>query len=129
MPNTQDFIAHLLELMRPAGKVSARAMFGGHGIYLEGVIVAIVIDDTLYLKCDAESRAAFDARDLAPFEYATKDGERTVMGYRRAPDESLESADAMREWLRLAQGAALRRSTAKPGAKPRLPKAANRTAR
>jgi DNA transformation protein len=129
MPNSRDFVDYLLELARPAGVATARAMFGGHGLYLEGVIVAIVIDDTLYLKCDAESRAAFDARDLAPFEYVTKDGERIVMSYRRAPDESLESPDAMREWLRLAQGAALRRATARPATKPRVPKAAKRIAR
>ena len=129
MPNSRDFVDHVLELARPAGAATARAMFGGHGLYLDGLIVAIVIDDTLYLKCDIQSGAAFDARDLAPFEYVTKDGERIAMSYRRAPDEALESPDAMREWLRLAQGAALRRATAKPAAKPRVPKAAKRTAR
>jgi DNA transformation protein and related proteins len=129
MANSRDFVDHLLELARPAGAPTARAMFGGHGIYLDGLIVAIVIDDTLYLKCDVQSAAAFDARDLAPFEYVTKDGERIVMSYRRAPDEVLESPDAMREWLRLAQGAALRRATPRPATKARVPKAAKRTAR
>lgn len=109
MPNSPDFIDHVLELARGAGKPSARAMFGGHGIYLDGQIVAIVIDDALYLKADAESAAAFDARDLPPFVYVTKDGERIVMSYRLAPDEALESPAAMREWLRLALGAALRK--------------------
>lgn len=58
MPNSRDFIDYVLELARSAGAASARAMFGGHGIYLDSLIVAIMIDDPLYLKSDAQSRAA-----------------------------------------------------------------------
>jgi len=122
VPNSRDFVDYVLERSRSVGVAAARAMFGGHGVYLDGLIVAIVVDNTLYLKSDAQSRAAFDARHLAPFEYVTKDGQRMVMGYRRAPDEALESADAMQEWLRVAQGAALRAAAAKPVRKPRSSK-------
>ena len=59
MPNSRDFVDYLLELARPVGRGDRRTMFGGHGLYLEGIIVAIVIDDTLYLKVRrANSRAA-----------------------------------------------------------------------
>jgi DNA transformation protein len=102
--NSRDFIEHVLELARSAGRPNARAMFGGHGIYLDGRIVAIVVDDVLYLKSDADCAARFEQRDLAPFVYVTKDGERIAMSYRLAPDEALESAEQMREWMRLAQG-------------------------
>ena len=118
MPNSRDFIDHLLELARHAGQPTARTMFGGHGLYVDKAIVAIVIDDTLYLKCDATTAPAFEARDLAAFVYTTKDGQRIVMSYRRAPDEVLESPDAMREWIRLAQGVALRVAAAKPVRRP-----------
>ena len=74
MANTPDFIAHLLELMRPAGRASARAMFGGHGLYLDGLIVAIVVEDVLYLKTDDETRSAYVQRELDPFCYTTRDG-------------------------------------------------------
>jgi DNA transformation protein len=112
--NSRDFIEHVLELARSAGRPNARAMFGGHGIYLDGRIVAIVVDDVLYLKSDADCAARFEQRDLAPFVYVTKDGERIAMSYRLAPDEALESAEQMREWMRLAQGAALRAAARKP---------------
>ena len=114
MANSRGFVDHVLELARGAGTASARAMFGGHGVYVDGLIVAIIDGDTLYLKSDAQTRAAFDARQLAPFEYVTKDGEQMLTSYRRAPDEALESPAAMREWLRLAQGAALRAAAARP---------------
>ena len=111
MPNSADFIAHVLELMRPTAPASARAMFGGHGIYAGGPIVGIVIDDILYFKTDAINRAEFTALALDAFVYVSKSGERTGMSYYRAPDEALESPHAMGIWLRSAQGAALRSAT------------------
>jgi DNA transformation protein len=143
MSNSKEFIAHVLEMMQPAGRISARAMFGGHGIYVDGLlppktpaasspkggtalarpggglIVGIVVDDVLYLKTDAETRATFVRRDLEPFRYTTKTGEIHSTSYYRPPDEALESPAAMREWLRLALSAALRSANRK---KPRAPR-------
>ena len=72
MPNTADFIAHVVELARPAATMTARAMFGGRGLYVDGVIVAIVIDDIVYFKADAENRDEFATLSLEPFVYVTK---------------------------------------------------------
>ena len=114
MANTPDFIAHVLELMRPSGRASARAMFGGHGLYLDGLIVGIVVEDVLYLKTDDDTRGAYVKRALDPFCYTTKEGKAHAMSYYRAPDEAVEGPDAMREWLRPAMGAALRSAQKKP---------------
>jgi DNA transformation protein len=108
MANSPDFVAHVLELMRGAGSATARAMFGGHGIYLDGMIVGIVVADVLYLKTDDETRPAFVEQGLGQFEYRTKKGVIEGTGYYQPPEEALESPPAMRDWLRLAQGAALR---------------------
>ena len=64
MANTPVFFAHVLELLRPSGRAAARAMFGGHGLYLDGLIVAIVVEDVLYLKTDDETRPAYLRRAL-----------------------------------------------------------------
>ena len=117
MANSRDYLDHVLELMRPAGNASARPMFGGHGIYLDGMIVALVVADVLYLKSDDETRADFVARELEPFCYRTKTGAVQATSYYRPPDEALESPAAMREWLRRALSAALRSATRK-SAKP-----------
>ncbi len=109
MANSAAFLDHLRELMRAGGRaVSARAMFGGHGLYVDGLFVAIVDDDVLYLRADDANRAEFASLGLPPFEYATKDGRRQAMSYLRAPDEALDSAQAMAPWVRSALGAALR---------------------
>lgn len=111
MRNTPDFVLHVIEMMQPARAV-AKAMFGGHGVYVDGLFVAIVVDDVLYLKCDAQRAAAFDALDLPPFVYTAKHGKPLVTKYRRAPDEALESPVEMERWLRLAQTAALAKGKA-----------------
>lgn len=114
MANTADFIAHVLELMRPDGRASARAMFGGHGLYLDGLIVGIVVADVLYLKTDDETRPMYARRSLEPFCYTTREGKAHAMSYHRAPDEAIEGRDAMHAWLRPALGAALRSAQKKP---------------
>ena len=111
MRNTPDFVSYVIEMMRPARAV-AKAMFGGHGVYVDGLFVAIVVDDILYLKCDTQRAAAFDALALPPFVYTSKDGKALVTKYRRAPDEALESPAEMQRWLRLAQASALAKGRA-----------------
>ncbi|CAG1003959.1 hypothetical protein BURK1_03080 [Burkholderiales bacterium] len=134
MANSRDYIDHLRELMRAGGRaVTARAMFGGHGLYVDGLFVAIVDDDVLYLRVDDANRAEFAALGLPPFEFMTKDGKRQAMSYLRAPDEALEDAAAMAPWVRSSLGAALRASAARGGpkagrapGKPAAPKARGR---
>jgi DNA transformation protein len=114
MPNSADFIAWVIELAQPTARVVARAMFGGHGLYADGLMFAIVIDDTLYLKVDDGNRAEFAELGQEPFIYTTRTGARTAMSYFRAPDEALENPGAMAHWLRSALGAALRAAAARP---------------
>ena len=120
MANSPDFVAYLRELMRDAGfDVSARAMFGGHGLYADGLFFAIVVDDVLYLRVDDKTRGEFEALDCAPFEFMTKDGTKQAMSYLRAPDEALERPDAMKPWVRAAIGAAMRAAASKRKPVPR----------
>ena len=121
MANSRDFIDHVLELMRGAGTPSARAMFGGHGVYLDGLIVGIVVDDMLYFKTDEATRGAYTKRALPPFRYRGHDGEWRDTSYFRAPDEALESPPMMREWLRAALAASLLAKAAKAPKRPRVP--------
>jgi DNA transformation protein and related proteins len=114
MANTPGFVEHILELASPAGRGAARAMFGGHGVYVDGTIVAIIIDDVLYFKTDERTRSAFVDLGLEPFRYESKDGAIHTTSYFRAPEEALENAAAMKEWLRRALDAALRSAARNP---------------
>lgn len=113
MPSSADFVRHVSELLASAGDVVTKRMFGGHGVYLDGLFMAIIADDELYLKIDDVTRAAFDAQSCAPFVY-TKDGKDMVMSYRRAPDEAMDAPHLMLPWAKRALDAALRARAAKP---------------
>jgi len=60
------FAAHVTELLRGLGRLEARPMFGGHGLYCDGAFFALVLDDVLYLKADDHSRPRFLAAGLEP---------------------------------------------------------------
>jgi DNA transformation protein len=111
MPH-DDFIAYLHELLEPLGKVSARAMFGGWGVYVDGTIMGIVAEGRLYLKVDALTESRFAAAGSAPFMYQSQKGP-MPMSYWSAPDEAMDSADGMKPWARLALEAAGRKAIGK----------------
>ena len=67
------FAAHCLELLAPLGAVRARRMFGGHGLYVDALFIALIADDRLYLKADADSRPLFERAGCAPFAYSRSD--------------------------------------------------------
>lgn len=106
------FLEHLHELLDPVGRIAMRPMFGGHGVYCDGLFFAIVIDGRLYLKVDAQSRGQFEAAGSAPFVYQGK-GAPVEMSYWSAPEQAMDSAEDMRPWAKLAIAAALRKPAAR----------------
>lgn len=112
-----DFVEHVVETMREFGAVTPKQMFGGWGLYHDGLFFALIAADTLYLKVDEENQAAFEAAGLPAFVYVTKDGDRMAMSYRQAPPEALESPVEMVAWARLGFAAALRAKNRKPARK------------
>ena len=115
-----DFVAYVLELLQPLARVSARRMFGGYGIYGDGLMFALVFDGRLYLKVDDGNKAAFQAAGCAPFVYAGQE-KPIEMSYWTVPESALESAEEMTPWARLAMAAALRKASAKPAKSARPP--------
>ena len=102
-----DF-ADIKELFSVFGPVDARRMFGGAGIYADGTMFALLADGVIYLKADDGNAAAYDRESLGPFTYATKEGKRGVMSYRRMPDRLYDDPDELATWAREALAAARR---------------------
>jgi TfoX/Sxy family transcriptional regulator of competence genes len=50
MPTKQDTVDDILSHLAAAGRVTARKMFGEYCVYLNDKPVALVCDDTFYLK-------------------------------------------------------------------------------
>lgn len=114
-----DFVEHVLDMLREFGPVTAKSMFGGWGLYHEGLFFALIAEDMLYLKVDEENRGDFEAARLEPFVYETKTGDRMVLAYHQAPAEAFDSREVMAQWAKSGYGAALRAKTRKPARKRR----------
>jgi len=108
-----EFVDYVVELMAGWATVSVRRMFGGYGLYREGVMFALIVADELFLKTDAENLARLERAGSHPFVYQNQN--KTVqLPYWSAPPASLDSPAEMAEWCESAFGAALRAKAAKP---------------
>ncbi|ACG71493.1 TfoX domain protein [Anaeromyxobacter sp. K] len=119
MPISPSFVEHAVDLLSALGPVQARRLFGGVGLYCDGLMFGLLDDDELFLKTDGETRPWFLEAGcqmwIYPGMYETS--------YYRPPDEAHEDAEAMLPWARLALDAAVRAQAAR-AAKARAPRRA-----
>jgi DNA transformation protein len=104
----EGLYAWVQESLEPLGRVSMRKMMGGATLYLDGTIFAIIVDDDLWLKADAESDAIWDAEGCERFAFTMKNGKVESMNYRRAPSDVHDDPEAVQRWAALAVEAGLR---------------------
>jgi DNA transformation protein len=97
---TTSFHEFALEQLARVLPVSSRRMFGGVGIYSDGLFFALMDADTLYLKVDDSNRADFEARGLGPFMPYGSDG--PPMQYYPVPADVLEDRDLLDVWTKKA---------------------------
>ncbi|MBX3531115.1 MAG: TfoX/Sxy family protein [Rhizobiaceae bacterium] len=95
------------DLFAGLGPVSIRRMFGGKGIYFDGLIVGLDLGDEVVLKADAVSAPRFESAGSRQWTY---DGQKkpVAMPYWSIPDSAIDDSDELRTWTRLAYEAALR---------------------
>ena len=104
----RDFVVEQLGRVAP---VTAKAMFGGVGLYAEGRIFALIAEDRLYFKVNDSTRPDFERRRMEPFRPF---GEANAMGYYEVPADVLEDAAQLEPWMRKAIEVAARAEQAKP---------------
>lgn len=108
----QDFVTHTVDMLQALGPVYSRRMFGGHGLFLDGLMFALIANHDLYFKADDDNRGHFEAEGLSPFTYQSQ-GKTRSLSYYQAPEEALENLEVMREWGNLGFAAALRAAARK----------------
>src|SRR5262245_54027185 len=111
MAASSEYLDFIKEQFSGFGPVPTRRVFGGAGVFRDGLMFALIADETLYFKADNITQGEFEALSLSPFTYETQGGKRTVMSYWRAPEACLDDPDEMAEWARKAFAAALRSQT------------------
>jgi DNA transformation protein and related proteins len=110
------FAEFVLEQLAGVSGVGKRAMFGGFGIYRDGLMFALVADEGLYFKANDHLAEDFIALGLPPFAFMSK-GKTVALKYYRAPESVFEDSDQMRHWADKAYRCALRNAETKAGPK------------
>ncbi len=97
------------DLFAGLGPIQIRRLFGGKGIYHDGVIVAIELRGELMLKADAESAPDFAEAGARQWTYTgSRHGKLVAMPYWTVPDSAVDDPDEFSIWARKAYAAGLR---------------------
>lgn len=91
-----DFNEYVVkDLLADVENIFSRAMFGGYGLYKDGIIFGIIADDELYLKVDTRSKKEYREFGSRPFEYERKNYKKIAMSYWFIPEEILEDRERL----------------------------------
>lgn len=110
MAVSPEFTDWTVDQLAPLGEVTSRRMFGGVGLYLDGLFFALIDDDVLYLKVDDQNRERFEAAGMGPFRPY---GDERSMQYYPPPPDIVEDREALCEWAASAVDAARRAAVSK----------------
>ena len=95
------FLQYVLEQLERTGRVTSRRMFGGVGLYCDGLFFGLVDDGTLYLKVDDTTRPDYETRGMKPLR-PFKDKPEVSLTYFTVPADVLDDAEELVKWARRA---------------------------
>ena len=93
MKVSNEYLQFIMQNLDLLGYVTSRAMFGGYGIFHEGVMFALIADDTLYFKVNESNRAMYEQAASKPFPHG--------ISYWEVPAELLEEDSKLHEWANI----------------------------
>src|SRR5713226_105148 len=96
MAVSDSYRGFVLEQLGRAMPVTAKSMFGGVGIYAQGLFFALVAEDRLYFKVDDATRPDFERFGMEPFRPF---GDVAAMGYYEVPADVVEDASQLAVWV------------------------------
>ena len=100
MPRTafHDYVMH--DLFASFEGITSRAMFGGWGLYRDGVTFGIIADDELYFKVGDKNRPQYEKKGSAPFVYESRGKKVTMKSYWKVPADVMEDAEELLDWVK-----------------------------
>ena len=109
MPVSEEYIEYVVDQLSCIGEVSPKRMFGGAGLYHDGLFFGLIAADALYFKVDDENRPQYEAARAKPFQPYGEDS--YSMSYYEVPAGVIEDVDQLRAWARASVAAAARKAT------------------
>lgn len=114
MVASAGFAEFLREQLAPLGRLTLRRMFGETGVFCNGLMFAMVTEDTLYVRVDDQNRAVFaEAASEPPLNFQ-KQGRSIDLAFWPVPDRLLDEPDELLVWVRAALEAARRVAAERP---------------
>ena len=110
----REYVAHIVDLLQFIGPVESKSMFGGFGMFLEGLMFGLVAGNELYLKVDTQNLQDYEDLGLQAFSFEKNDRQ-FKMSYYQAPEEAMEDAELLSDWASNAYCAAMRAAANKGG--------------
>jgi DNA transformation protein len=98
MTISDEFVDYVIDQFAGWGEVSARKMFGGAGLYCDGVMFGLIADDVAYLKVDDSNREDFVKAGSSVFNPYPEKDKSVVMSYYEIPADVLEDRQLLGEW-------------------------------
>jgi DNA transformation protein len=91
----ESFKVFVLDQLSALEGISCRAMFGGHGLYCNGIFFGIIHKGRLYFKTDEITRAEYIKEGMKPFRPNSK---QTLKSYYEVPVDVMEDPDRLVDW-------------------------------
>src|SRR6476469_3694789 len=108
MVASETYADFLREQLAPLGHLSLRRMFGKTGVFCNGVMFAMVTENTLYFRVDELNRVTFkEAEAFPPLNYEKK-GDTIDLAFWRVPERLFDEPDEFVAWAQAALAAAHR---------------------
>ena len=98
MTDKDSYFQFVQERFTDVVGVTYKKMFGGMGLYKNGVVFGMIIQGELYFKVDDTNREEFESRKSVPFVYQSR-GKNVQLPYYKLPEEILESPEELNAWV------------------------------
>lgn len=103
MAVNEGFKDYIVDQLEQLGWVTVKKMFGGAGIYYDGLIFGLLADDILYFKVDDSNRSDYERAGMKPFR--PFEDKPMIMPYYEVPVDILEDRELLADWARKALSA------------------------
>lgn len=120
-----DFVA---DLFAPFRHVAVKRMFGGAGLYADGLMFGLMFDGVIYLRVDDASIADFEREGSTPFVYplAKRRPGHPSQHFWRLPERLYDDPDDLVAWAGRALAIAANRKRTSTPDRSRKPQAGRR---
>ena len=95
----ESFKDFILDQFSDLEGINCRAMFGGHGIYCNGIFFGIIHKGRLYFRTNDKTRQEYIKEGMKPFRPNAK---QILKTYYEVPVDVMEDPDRLVDWVRKA---------------------------